>query len=61
LSFKSVSTGVLGGLPSVIWWRQLTVQTSGVLQSGGILKIGEWKENAPLIFDHFTGRIAVMI
>ena len=40
------------------WWRQLTVQTSGVLQSGGILKIGEWKENAPLIFDHFTGRIA---
>jgi hypothetical protein len=23
-----------------------------------MIQFGEWKENAPLIFDHFTGRIA---
>lgn len=39
------------------WWKQLTVQTNALI-SGGIFKVGDWKENAPIVFQHFDGRIS---
>ena len=39
------------------WWHQLTVQTTA-LKNSGFLKIGDWKDNAPISFKHFNGKIA---
>ncbi|CAC5414154.1 unnamed protein product [Mytilus coruscus] len=39
------------------WWKQLTVQTTALL-TGGTFKVADWKDNAPIVFQHFNGRIA---